>query len=250
MQAMGIMDVASARWLSPPATFRVDRRNPGSYARGDEARQLLQSGLRAAAAVDRTRFDVFDWTPIIYRGFASDWVFGMARMTDVRDADSGGAGILRQDELAHRSGWPFRAMESMVRDEVAISDSTNRLTALRTSMDGVFSGSIAKLSNQDRALYRPRRIIWHGFALDIVLFAAVWFLALFGVAGACAGARRILRSARGCCPSCGYDLRGHKVNSPQPNPLPEGERAWAGCPECGWNRSEEKARRSKNGGAN
>ncbi len=60
----------------------------------------------------------------------------------------------------------------------------------------------------------PLRPIWPGFAINTVVYAAIlWLLALAPFT-----ARRMIRSKRGHCIKCGYDLRGaeHEV-----------------CPECG-----------------
>ena len=60
----------------------------------------------------------------------------------------------------------------------------------------------------------PLRVIWRGFAVDSLLYGAIWFALLF----APAMIRRFLRRRRGACPLCGYDLR-HADH--------------AACPECG-----------------
>jgi hypothetical protein len=61
----------------------------------------------------------------------------------------------------------------------------------------------------------PWKLLWRNFALDSALFGGV----LGAVAATWAGARRIFRWRRGCCPRCGYVLRGRA--------------AGAVCPECG-----------------
>ncbi len=66
------------------------------------------------------------------------------------------------------------------------------------------------------------RPIWPGFLIDTLFYGAIWFGLLFGF-GATRTALRALRTRRGLCPMCGYDLRGNLD---------------AGCPECGWNRAE------------
>ena len=63
----------------------------------------------------------------------------------------------------------------------------------------------------------PLRPITGSFLGSVVTFAAVWFGLLF----APGMARRFIRTRRGRCPRCGYDLRGEFKD---------------GCSECGWGR--------------
>ena len=67
----------------------------------------------------------------------------------------------------------------------------------------------------------PLLPLWPGFALNTIFFAAVLWLVFCAAPGF---ARRRLRSRRGQCLHCGYDLRG------QPSPQ-SGESTK--CPECG-----------------
>lgn len=71
----------------------------------------------------------------------------------------------------------------------------------------------------------PLGIIWPGFLINTLTFAAAWLAALllgeraFRAISTRARFRRALR--RGTCPACRYDLLGDFSS---------------GCPECGWNR--------------
>lgn len=71
----------------------------------------------------------------------------------------------------------------------------------------------------------PASIIWPGFLINTVTFAAMWFIAILHGGRAAHGlaARIRVRRARrrGMCPTCGYDLLGDYST---------------GCPECGWKR--------------
>ncbi len=63
----------------------------------------------------------------------------------------------------------------------------------------------------------PTGILWKGFCLSTLLWATLW-MSLFAGLGAF---KKSIRTARGMCPTCGYNLFGQRT---------------AGCPECGWNR--------------
>ena len=86
--------------------------------------------------------------------------------------------------------------------------------------------------------------IWTGFVIDTLFYAAIWFILFFGFTSA----KRLIRSKRGRCPRCGYDLRGG-VTSDKRLAISEEDLATrkpqgssltpsSGCPECGWNREE------------
>ena len=65
----------------------------------------------------------------------------------------------------------------------------------------------------------PLTPIWPGFAINTAFYAVLlWMLWLSPFV-----VRRFIRSKRGCCIKCGYDLRGDFS---------------AGCPECGWRRED------------
>ena len=60
----------------------------------------------------------------------------------------------------------------------------------------------------------PTRIIWPGFVIDTIMYAAiVWFVVFVPFA-----TRRLIRRKRGLCIKCGYDLRHVEHEK---------------CPECG-----------------
>ena len=67
--------------------------------------------------------------------------------------------------------------------------------------------------------YLPLRLLWPGFAINTIFYAAILWLLTLGPFNV----RRFIRRKRGRCIKCGYDLRGHsRTNS-------GGEV----CPECG-----------------
>ncbi len=68
----------------------------------------------------------------------------------------------------------------------------------------------------------PFQLLWVGFAINTIFYAAILWLLTLGPFTA----RRMIRRKRGHCIKCGYDLRGDFS---------------AGCPECGWRREEPHA---------
>jgi len=66
--------------------------------------------------------------------------------------------------------------------------------------------------------------LWPGFIVNTLFYALILWLLIPGPFIL----RRHIRVKRGCCPKCGYDLRG----------APSGG---GGCPECGWNRASQPA---------
>jgi hypothetical protein len=77
--------------------------------------------------------------------------------------------------------------------------------------------------------------IWPGFVIDTLFYAAIWGGVWFGFVGG----KRFIRTKRGRCPRCGYDLRGGvRVEPPATSP---------GCPERGWNRAQEETERLREG---
>jgi hypothetical protein len=72
----------------------------------------------------------------------------------------------------------------------------------------------------------PLAIVWPGLAADVAIHAAAWLAMLTGLAFVWSWVLAKWRTPKGCCPACGYDLRGG---------------LGAGCPECGWNRTPDPA---------
>jgi hypothetical protein len=121
-------------------------------------------------------------------------------------------------------GWPFLCMWS-------------GWEHIGPTTPGVIAGTVFDFSNgylipSDRTkpfsqwtalLVFPLAPIWSGFAVNTLSYAIVLWLLIAGPFVL----RGLIRRRRGCCPKCGYDLRGA---------LPG-----ASCPECGWERESESA---------
>jgi hypothetical protein len=119
-------------------------------------------------------------------------------------------------ELA--AGWPFRALRCEFDSPVPVPKRTP--PAVYTPRRGIALDCHTVVRGggtvfQPRAL--PYGVLVPGFAANTALYAACWFVAVFGTRDA----RRRLRACRGKCERCGYDLHG------QVSP---------GCPECGHRR--------------
>lgn len=104
-----------------------------------------------------------------------------------------------QRSLEVQFGFPFRS--------VSYSDSwgnsNNREYAFVTTTDDRREWAFA---------YRP---LWSGLALNTLAYGLCWWCAIVGVHRA----KHLVRSLRGRCVSCGYDLSGLPLGAP--------------CPECG-----------------
>lgn len=114
-------------------------------------------------------------------------------------------------------GWPLRALQS----RTWLADDPTGLPNDIESTNGVVvrnSVTVAAgfVSGRDIRII-PLAPVWMGFIGNTALFAAAWWV-LFSVLSM---TRRRIRTRRGRCPRCAYDLRGQRD---------------AGCSECGWGR--------------
>ncbi len=114
--------------------------------------------------------------------------------------------------VADARGWPFLAMWS----GLSYDDPIQLPTKTPTIMHGLVLNPSAMSTPSPGTTVRmlPLAIIWSGFLVDTALYSLVWVVLLTLIVAV----RRRLRSRRGCCVTCGYDLRG----------TPHGQ-----CPECG-----------------
>ena len=111
-----------------------------------------------------------------------------------------------------KSGWPLLSQVGEWIFQVNNNGSSSRFaTALMNPWVGDF---------QQEINFIPYRPLWPGFAINTIIYATILWLLTLGPFTA----RRMIRSKRGRCIKCGYDLRGNIEN---------------GCPECGWGRETE-----------
>ncbi len=162
------------------------------------------------------------WGPLVTTQQAGDWpseLMGRSARLLLPQSDEAriaGARVL------DRRGWPMRSMWSALELEAlaplrpgsaptqSIGDVSRVIRGIELSPYPQF-GSEAQL-HRHRVL--PLGIIWRGFAVNTLLFAAMaWFLLVI-----LQYSRRAIRAGAGRCPGCAYELR-HTVCDR--------------CPECG-----------------
>ena len=109
------------------------------------------------------------------------------------------------------SGWPMFSLEGSV---------------TLTSANGVVTRCVALMSEagigRGETPDIPLCPLWPGFGINTFLYASILWLLARGPFTL----RRAIRSKRGLCIDCGYDLRRNVAER---------------CPECGWRRKETQA---------
>ncbi|MGH7130850.1 MAG: hypothetical protein ACREJO_02765, partial [Phycisphaerales bacterium] len=119
------------------------------------------------------------------------------------------------------TGWPLIAMRARLHDAFWMAPPPlagppyQAMDGIQVSTHWVINGG--SRAGQARAL--PLTPLWSGFAVNTVVYAVLWSVALVGFAAW----RRSRRKRKGACEKCGYDLSGQTQS---------------GCPECGWGRVE------------
>jgi hypothetical protein len=99
---------------------------------------------------------------------------------------------------------------------------------------GVFSDTwVQRIGGGRQAM--PLRMIWPGFVIDTLFYAAISGGVFFGFTSA----KRFIRIKRGRCPRCGYDLRGGVMSDERLAISGHTATSTAGCPECGWGRNTD-----------
>jgi hypothetical protein len=117
----------------------------------------------------------------------------------------------------YRCGWPLRCLEG----HDLVEGVTLSRVALRRPFDWAWRAGLT-----DRPYGPvPCSPLWPGFAVNALFYAALLWLCFCGPFALRRQIRRHLRARRGRCIKCGYDVRGELD---------------AGCPECGWNREDER----------
>ncbi len=103
-------------------------------------------------------------------------------------------------------GWPLRSLEG----GVAFADADSEVNRDYTTNIYIWG----RLDRDE--VWFPFGVIWTGFAINTIFYAAMLWLLAFGPFAA----RRFIREKRRRCIKCGYDLRGTSGGG-------------GVCPECG-----------------
>ena len=115
------------------------------------------------------------------------------------------------------SGWPVASMWSRL---IELDPLHNLLVPNKPRVlprDKLERGWLLDWSFLPTQSILPNGVIWPGFAVNTIFYAAILWLVIPGPFAL----RRHIRRKRGLCVVCGYDLRGDFS---------------AGCSECGWRR--------------
>ncbi len=115
-----------------------------------------------------------------------------------------------------RVGWPLTSHGYKLSG--SIRGSTNR--RLRVNRVWHVPNVLGKLFPSTDELVLPSKVLWPGFAINTIFYAAILWLLAFGPFAV----RRFVRDKRGRCIKCGYDLRGTSGG---------GSAGGDVCPECG-----------------
>lgn len=119
-----------------------------------------------------------------------------------------------------RRGWPWAALSCSF-----FGTTDPRSPWVYIVRDGVRrDGPVGTRESLAEVKALPTRPIWSGVVLNTGLGAAAWWVVLSLGSWGVGRVRGALRKPAGCCPECGYDLRGD---------------LGGGCPECGWGRSDK-----------
>jgi hypothetical protein len=162
-----------------------------------------QSGFDLAAGIFRIRQE--DPTPLLPAGFSPP---------------PPPASYQRGEESAHEfagqaHGWPMRAMYFSLDEDYTVSASPEVEGGFVTGLPR-WKSSVARTAPQPRVL--PLRPLWPGFALNTLIFAA-----LFGLVFVPSLLRKRLRRQNACCPHCGYPAGPSPICSECGHPRPSGD---------------------------
>ncbi len=105
-----------------------------------------------------------------------------------------------------RTGWPARSMCSALRIPTLAATTSGPTVEPRCAIE---TPPLLEWLGITAGRHLPKAIIWPGFAINTVFYAAILW-ALFAAPFAL---RRRLRIKHGLCPACGYDLRGRSTTS-------------------------------------
>jgi hypothetical protein len=112
------------------------------------------------------------------------------------------------------AGWPCRALQ-WERWQVINSLRPNELPQHSWWLSGIFIPTASSYPSHLHTTILPLRPLWPGFAINAVFYAVLLWL----ICRAVYRFRRIVRSHRGLCPSCGYPMGSTPVCTECGQPL-------------------------------
>ncbi len=119
-------------------------------------------------------------------------------------------------------GLPARAFVSVAYGNISIPDRWSDFEMSRN-----YSSESIDFTIGSTEFVLPTSILWRGLLFNILFWSCIWYFALPRLQRPKELIRARIEHKRtqlGLCPKCKYDLQ---------------YRQSAGCPECGWNRSEQ-----------
>ena len=209
-----IVNVGVAWWLAMSVDVGLIRSSGGIVVSSDETVSVSE-GYSFGASLVRVHRSRNDWVKEseIIGGDPHELLPGWGDLELVPSEDYSKGRMSFDDQKLNSYGVPMLAMWYRYRTHLAPSVTYTVRGGIR-----VASYRIGGPSGEPGIL--PIRLIWPGFAINTIFYAAILWLLTLGPFTA----RRMIRRKRGHCIKCGYDLRGD-VSS--------------GCPECGWQRDSE-----------
>ncbi len=182
-----------------------------ALGRGDESEQALRRRVESWTNMASS-------TEAIVGGTWPAPTWSRTRLLDISGAPQRGP----QELVETGYGWPWVVLWHEARAPAGVRWGAG------PGLEGEVVGGLlldhqpVRVPGHNRVL--PLRPAWAGLGMSVAAYSGAWAGLIGGVAGArwfVGACRRRRREKNGCCPQCGYDLRGE---------------LGSGCSECGWRR--------------